>query len=218
MAGKYSKQELKSLLHESTFKIVMQEGIEHCTVRRVSSGCGLSDPYIYQCYSDLQDLMTSAFLEIDKEVGELMFKIINENVKDVVFKKDGVKAAQLLWSAYWDFLMEKPEKTVFYWRFYQSAYYTLELHEERQKNYKYFKTFVGKAGKNLGVSEKADIDILISNIIDNTVSVAVKIHLGMFKDSDIAAQTVFHSVFALLFHYMGLNVWDYNFKLDEAEQ
>ena len=57
MAGRYSKDELKKMLHSSTFHIVATEGIEKLTVRKVSKGCGLSEPYIYQCYSDLPELM-----------------------------------------------------------------------------------------------------------------------------------------------------------------
>ena len=51
------KEELKERLQRSIYKVVAEEGIEGVTVRKVSKGCGLSDPYIYQCYKDLFDLM-----------------------------------------------------------------------------------------------------------------------------------------------------------------
>lgn len=52
MAGRYSKQELKDKLQRSALHLVATEGIERLSTRRLSAGCGLSDPYIYQCYSD----------------------------------------------------------------------------------------------------------------------------------------------------------------------
>ena len=58
MAGRYSKQELKDKLKRGALKLVATEGIERLSTRRLSAGCGLSDPYIYyQCYSDIPELL-----------------------------------------------------------------------------------------------------------------------------------------------------------------
>ena len=57
MAGRYSKQELKDKLQRSALHLVATEGIERLSTRRLSAGCGLSDPYIYQCYSDIPELL-----------------------------------------------------------------------------------------------------------------------------------------------------------------
>ena len=60
MAGRYSKQELKDKLQRSALHLVATEGIERLSTRRLSAGCGLSDPYIYQCYSDIPELPINA--------------------------------------------------------------------------------------------------------------------------------------------------------------
>lgn len=208
MAGKYTKQELKEKLQSSAYHIVATEGMERCTVRRVSAGCGLSDPYIYQCYSDLPDLMQSAFMEIDKKIADCVYDALKHDVLNLITTDDAVKACVLLWRKYWKFLMEDPEKTIFYWRFYQSSYYTKELHDERLLNYRYFIKFIAKVGETYGLTQKIHLNVLVSNLIDNTVSVAVKLHLGFFKKEDIIEKRLFQSVFANLFHHLGLDVWD----------
>ena len=48
MARKYTREELRERLRRSVYKVVTEDGIEGVTVRKVSKGCELSDPYIYQ--------------------------------------------------------------------------------------------------------------------------------------------------------------------------
>lgn len=206
MAGRYSKEELKDKLQRSTFSLVASGGIESVTVRKVATGCGLSDPYIYQCYSDLTDLMTDTFLKIDKEIVYLIASVIRKQAQTEAY--DMEEKCWLLWSAYWKFLMDYAERTIFYWRFYQSGYYTKELLAERQKNFAVFIDFVQSAGAQLGFSNITALDSVISMIIDDSVSVAVKIHLGYMPQSAVSAEDIYHSVFSLLFHKLGLNIWD----------
>ena len=206
MAGRYSKEELKDKLQRSTFSLVASGGIESVTVRKVATGCGLSDPYIYQCYSDLTDLMTDTFLKIDKEIVYLIASVIRKQAQTEAY--DMEEKCWLLWSAYWKFLMDYEERTIFYWRFYQSGYYTKELLAERQKNFAVFIDFVQSAGAQLGFSDITALDSVVSMIIDDSVSVAVKIHLGYMPQSAVSAEDIYHSVFSLLFHKLGLNIWD----------
>lgn len=208
MAGRYTKLELKEMLCRSAFHVVMEEGIEHLTVRKVANGCGLSDPYIYQCYSDLQDMLEAVFMKIDGDVAKLMQKIIANNIIDVVASKDLEKMCWEMWKAYWDFLMADPEQTVFYWRYYQSAYYTKEMLMERRGHFETFVNFISKVSMDMKISDKINPDVIVSNIIDSTVSVAVKIHLGFIEKDAITEKTVYRSVFALLFHLAGKDIWE----------
>ncbi len=61
------------------------------------------------------------------------------------------------------------------------------------------------------------MNVLISNIIDNTVSIAVKMHLGFFKQEEIIEKRVFRSVFANLFHHLGMDVWDVSDSYFESD-
>ena len=204
MAGRFSKEQLKNKLQRSTFSLVASGGIESVTVRKVANGCGLSDPYIYQCYSDMMDLMTDAFLRIDKEIASLIASVIKKQSQ--AEKTDIEESCWLLWNVYWSFLMDDAEKTVFYWRYYQSGYYTKELLLERQKNFAVFIDFIQSEGAQLGFYDITVLDSVVSMIIDDSVSAAVKIHLGYMPRSAVSAEDIYRSVFSLLFHKLGLNI------------
>ncbi len=206
MAGKYSKEEIKDKLQRSTFSLVTSGGIESVTVRKVVTGCGLSDPYIYQCYSDLADLMTDTFLGIDKEIAYLITSIIRKQVQPE--KSTTEEKCRLLWYTYWNFLMDYAERTVFYWRFYQSGFYTKELLLERRKNFAVFVEFIQSEGMQLGFSDTNALDSIVSMIIDDSVSAAVKIHLGYMPQNAVSTEDIYHSVFSLLYRKLGLNIWE----------
>lgn len=208
MARKYTREELKQKLQRSVYRVVTEEGIEGVTVRKVSKGCGLSDPYIYQCYKDLFDLMETSFFEVDNKVAEMIQELIQNQKSELRHPQDLEKMCWTLWSAYWEFLMSDPEQTVFYWRFYQSAHYTKEILKVRQQGYEVFVNYVEEVGKMFGVSDLMDTEVIVSNIIDSTVSVAVKMHLGYMDRTALKARTIYESVFALLFHLLHIDAWN----------
>ena len=193
------------MLHRSAFKVVAASGIENVTVRSVSKGCGLSDPFIYQCYSDLPELMTDAFLKIDREIADLISSVIQEQLSVGSTNIEGI--CWVLWSAYWNFLMQDPDKVIFYWRFYQSGYYNREILEMRLENFSAFNSLMYAAGEKTRLDQITNIDAVVSSIIDSTMSIAVKIHLGYVQIGDIPTQAIYGTVFSYLMHLLGVDVW-----------
>lgn len=208
MARKYTKEELKERLQRSIYKVVAEEGIEGVTVRKVSKGCGLSDPYIYQCYKDLFDLMETSFFEVDGKVAGMIQNLIQKQKAELKTAEDLESMCWTLWSAYWEFLMSDPEQTIFYWRFYQSAHYTKKILEVRQQSVEVFVNYMVETGRMFGVSDLMDPEVIVSNIIDSTVSVAVKMHLGYMDKTALKARTIYKTVFALLFQLLHIDVWN----------
>ena len=193
------------MLHRSVYGIVTREGIEGLTVRKVSSGCGLSDPYIYQCYEDIPDLLQNAYMEIDEKVANLVAEVIQTKVQKIGSREELLASFWMIWDPYWNFLMEDPERTVFYWRYYQSAYYSVELLKQRQQNYEVFISFFRKVGEAIGISNQINVDVLVSNLIDDTVSQAVKIHLGYYEKENMPEPMVYQSVFAFCYYLIGIS-------------
>lgn len=208
MVRKYSKEEIKNKLHRALYTVVMNEGIEGVTVRKISKTSDLSDPYIYQCYKNLGELMADAFLEIEREVEELVEDLLKDKEFGKKMKKHPEQCCWTLWNIYWDFLMKDPEKTVFYWRYYQSARYTKEFQKHQRDVIGQYVDYMEKNGQTHGVKEMIDPEVVVSNIIDSTVSVAVKMHLGYVKQIALKTRTVYQSAFALLFHLLQVDVWD----------
>ena len=119
-------------------------------------------------------------------------------------KEDLEKACWTIWYLYWKLLMQDADKTIFYWRYYQSGYYTKELYEIRAKNYEIFVKFTEKLANISGLGSKMDISTVVSYIIDATVSMAVKKHLGFLEESDASVSTIYQLVFALVFRMLGI--------------
>lgn len=204
MAGRYSKQELKDKLQRSAFHLVATEGIERLSTRRLSAGCGLSDPYIYQCYSDIPDLLSEAFLRVDREVADLMRTVIVAQLQNASQPMKLGEICRVLWDAYWKYLMNDSDRTVFYWRYYQSGYYSKEILAVRRENFRIFSEFIENMGRAVGILNDKDLVAVETIIIDDTVSAAVRIHLGYIQKDAISADDIFYSAFALLFRKLGL--------------
>lgn len=204
MAGRYSKQELKDKLQRSAFHLVATEGIERLSTRRLSAGCGLSDPYIYQCYSDIPDLLSEAFLRVDREVADLMRTVIVAQLQNASQPMKLGEICRVLWDAYWKYLMNDPDRTVFYWRYYQSGYYNKEILAVRRENFRIFSEFIENMGRAVGILNDKDLVAVETIIIDDTVSAAVRIHLGYIQKDAISADDIFYSAFALLLRKLGL--------------
>lgn len=209
MAGRYSKAELKNMLHRSAYRITMTEGLEGVTVRKLTKGCQLSDPYLYQCYSDLKDLLTTAFLEIDKEVADRIAGLIHGNpdlIKEVAGEENLETLCRLLWESYWDYLMSDPERTVFYWRFYQSGHYTKDLQAERRKYFSAFVRMTESVWKHVDISKTLSARELITAVVDGTAQTAVRVHLGYAEPAAINKEAVFYDAFAFLFAAVGMDI------------
>lgn len=94
--------------------------------------------------------------------------------------------------------MEDPERTVFYWRYYQSGYYNRDILAIREKNFRVFTDFIVNTGKTLGLSDDAQRLAIVTMLIDDTVSAAVRIHLGYIQKDAISEDDIFYSAFSLL--------------------
>lgn len=207
MARRYSEEEVKGKLIRAVYHFAATEGIEKVTMRKVAEGCGLSTPYIYQCYRDMPALMEDAYLRADMQVANLMHIVRNFHVSEVNSRKEMKDASWQIWSLYWDFLMDDPDRAIFCWRFYLSGYFGERIMEFRRRYYKDLTEFVSRMGKLCGVASGVKLHALVSNIIDETASTAVKMHLGYIDKDALTPRMIFQSAFSLIFHLMGVDIW-----------
>ena len=207
MARKYSEEEVKEKLIRAVYQLAAAEGIEKVTMRKVAEGCGLSTPYIYQCYRDLPALMTDAYLRSDMEVANLMHVVRNLHMPGINKRKELEEASWVIWSLYWEYLMSDSDKAIFSWRYYLSGYFGAEVQEFRKMYYRDLMNFVNRVGKLYGVPSSVKLHALVTNIIDETATTAVKIHLGYIEKDALTPRMVYQSAFSLMFHLMGANVW-----------
>jgi len=47
-------------------------------------------------------------------------------------RNESEEASWVIWSLYWEYLMNDPDKTIFSWRYYLSGYFGTEVQEFRK--------------------------------------------------------------------------------------
>lgn len=217
MAGKYSKDELKEMLQRSTFQIVAESGIESITVRKVTEGCHLTAPYLYQCYADIREMLCDAYFKIDREIAGLISNVSDLHLSCNDKRQELEHLSWMIWNLYWEYLMEDRDRAIFYWRFYQSGYYNNEIFHERQIYYKPLIQFARDIGEVLHAPKDVELRAVITSTIDDTASVAFKIHLGYIDKEALTPNLIYRSVFSLLFHLMGIDTWKKRTRLSVSQ-
>ena len=62
--------------------------------------------------------MTDAYLRADMEVANLLHVVRNLHMPGINKRKELEEASWVIWSLYWEYLMNDPDKTIFSWRYY----------------------------------------------------------------------------------------------------
>ena len=77
---------------------------------------------------------------------------------------------------------------MFYWRFYHSQYCTNELLQVHRRDFRAFLSFVEALDQRFQISEKNNREVLANNLIDGTMSGAIKVIRGMYKNDDMTSR------------------------------
>ncbi len=209
MASKYTKDEIKNKLNRSAYHLVATSGIESMTTRKISSGCGLSDPYIYQCYSDLSELATEAYLGVDRSISGLLASLLKKSLRINNGEESGTEEQMwFLWSNLWKFCMEDSEKIIFCYRFCASGYYSKEIHKIRLENYELFTKFIQHEIRKMGFEKSFNVESVVVGIVDYTIATAAKIHLGYIDVDELSPRVIYASAFSYICRVLSVELGD----------
>ena len=203
MKHKHTPEEQRRLIVQGTRHLIAVGGMNNFSFPKLMEETGINAPAVYELYKNKEDLLTSCYLDIDREIALLLERAL----KRVPPHRDQVEAIYdycwALWGAYWDYLMEDPERTLFYWRFYSSRYYTNAIVSIRSRNFQAFFSFVENLDTRFHVSEKNNRQVLAGNLIDGTLSGAVKVITGGYPNDDLTVGTIYRTVFQPVFTVLG---------------
>lgn len=205
MKLKRTSEEQRDIITKGTRRLVAIGGMNNFSFPKLLAETGINAPAVYELYKNKEDLLTSCYMEIDKEIALLL----EHALKTVPPHRDETKAIDdycwTLWVTYWTYLTADSERTLFYWNFYHSKYYTNELLQKRRKNFGAFLAFVEDLDQRFHVSEKNDRQVLVGNLIDGTINAAIKVIRGNYKDENMTICTIYRTVFQPVFMALGLN-------------
>ena len=111
-----------------------------------------------------------------------------------------------LWAAYWRYLTADADRTLFYWSFYHSEYYTQAVAARSIPNYRTLEAFMDALDKRFHISERHDSGVLVANMIDGSINAAVRVLRGEFSGDDRTLNTVYQTVIQPLFSVLGLRI------------
>lgn len=86
--------------------------------------------------------------------------------------------------------------------------------QQRMQNGKAFWELVQSVNGLSQFSERCNPEMLLWNLVDNTVSMAAKVLRGVYPNDEVNVNTVYHMVFQPLFSVLGQNSGDDNNKAD----
>lgn len=200
--------ELKNIIINGTQHLVAVGGISNFSFPKLSAETGISAPTVYEHYKNKEVLLRSCFMKTDLEIVELVKIFIKKMPPKWDSEPDSINAYfQLMWMAYWNFLLSDTDKTVFYWRYYNSDYYNKELADERAKNFADFVAFVDELDEKYNISKEHNFIILLSNIVNATVRFAVKVIDGEYENNEITAKTIYRMIFQPIFSIFGIDAY-----------
>lgn len=130
---------------------------------------------VYEHYRNKEALLTACFLTIDDEIACKIAnapKSLSAGVNDLQSLDD---LCWLLWLPYWNCLTADYDRTLFYWHFCNSEYYTPTVVWQRIQNGKAFWGLVQSVNGLSQFSERCNLEMLFWNLVDNTVAMAAKV-------------------------------------------
>lgn len=206
MMKKHNTESLKQQITQGTMHLIASGGISNFSFPKLAASTGIVAPKVYEHYKNKDDLLASCFLKIDAEIGRLLADAMKTTPPHRECVKDVENYCWLLWITYWRYLMADTDRTLFYWAFYNSEYYTEAVALQRGKNYVSFVRYVNDIDISFHVSARCNRHVLIMNLIDGTLNAAVKVLRGEFENDDVTINTIYQTVFQPVFAVLELGV------------
>lgn len=147
MASQRTPEQLKSIILKATQHLVAVGGMQNFSYPKLTAETGINAPTVYEHYKNKEALLTTCFLTIDNEIACKIAnapKSLSDGVKDLQSLDD---LCWLLWLPYWNYLTADYDRTLFYWHFCNSEYYTPTVVQQRMPH-----VHVSKAGVEIRYS------------------------------------------------------------------
>ena len=201
---KYNPESMRAQIKQGTLHLIAAGGMSNFSFPKLTAATGIVAPTVYELYKNKEDLLSTCFLEIDAEIGRLLADAMKKTPPHRDQVEDVENYCWLLWVTYWRYLMADADRTLFYWAFYNSEYYTDAVIQQRDKNYLPFVQYVDEIDKRFHISERCNRHVLIMHLIDGTLNAAVKVFRGEFGNDDVTINTIYHAVFQPVFAVLEL--------------
>ena len=167
---------------------VRRYGLEGVRIQNVSDFAGITPGAIYRHFESKEQLLAECFTFVDKQAAEIF-----EHLKwdPLSVRTDPMGAVKELWLPYFRFWAARPDETVFYHRFRDSALFP---QYDRSRDVSYFRAFSGMVRVFMEAFprlEQIDQTLLWLHILTSTVMYAKYVVEGTLPNDRQTEETVF---------------------------
>ena len=178
----------KTRIIHAAIKAVRQYGLEGVRIQNVSRLAGISSGAIYRHFESKEQLLTECFTYVDRQAAAI-FEDLQFDPR--VMLTDPMGAVKTLWLPYFRFWTSRPDETVFYYRFRDSAAFPSY---DRSRDVTYFGTFIGMVQvfkKVFPGLDRINQDLLWLHVLTSTLLYAKYVVEGILPNNEETEETVF---------------------------
>ena len=172
----------------AAMKAVRQYGLEGVRIQNVSDLAGVSPGALYRHFESKEQLILECFTYVDRQAAEIFERL---EIRPLAMLADPMGAVKSLWLPYFRFWVARPDETVFYHRFRDSAFFP---NYDKERDIAYFNTFIRMVRlfkRIFPALNRINQDLLWLHILTSTVMYAKYVVEGILPNNQETEDTVF---------------------------
>lgn len=172
----------------AAIKAVRQHGLEGVRIQNVSELASISPGTIYRYFDSKEQLLIECFTYVDKQAAAIFEQIPFDPLSML---SDPIGAVKALWLPYFHFWTARPDETIFYHRFRDSA--AFPAYDKTRKT-EYFSSFVEMVRAFMNAFpdlRTINQDLLWLHVLTSTVMYAKYVVEGVLPQGPETEETIF---------------------------
>lgn len=166
-----SEAESRALMMNAAIRIVAKHGFEGFTTKKWALEAGVAEGSLYYHFKSKNDLLDETFLMIDHEIEELYLE------EDEMPENPELLIAffEELWRRFYHYLLDHPDRTLYYYRYRISPRYTMEMQKQLMEKWGNTLKLFQQVPETIDLSDNITSRVLWSFLVDTTAAFASRI-------------------------------------------
>ena len=149
-------------------------GFEGFTTKKWAAEAGVAEGSLYYHFKSKHDLLDETFFMIDHEIADLI-----SDPSEVPEVREELRAfVEQQWITYYHYLLDNPQKTLYYYRFKNSPRFTDAVQKREETYFDSFVRLVEAIDAVVHFADQITIEVLWYFIMDVTTAIAFRVITG----------------------------------------
>ena len=185
-----SEAESRALMMNAAIHTVAQFGFEGFTTKKWAAEAGVAEGSLYYHFKSKHDLLDETFFMIDHEIADLI-----SDPSEVPEVREELRAfVEQQWITYYHYLLDNPQKTLYYYRFKNSPRFTDAVQKREETYFDSFVRLVEAIDAVVHFADQITIEVLWYFIMDVTTAIAFRVITG----GDVHSRKTEHEALGLI--------------------